>query len=48
MERAMAPIALLEPPRSLPGREIETGILPFVLRENIAVIACSPQALAQC
>ena len=40
----IAPIASLQPRYSLLHREIEEGILPFVAREKIGVIAYSPMA----
>ncbi len=42
--QAIAPITSLQPRYSLVHREIEAEILPFVLRENIGVIAYSPMA----
>ena len=42
--RAIAPITSLQPPYSLIHRQVEEDILPFCLRENIAVIVYSPMA----
>ncbi|MDB5384892.1 MAG: aldo/keto reductase [Planctomycetaceae bacterium] len=46
MKRAqsIAPITSLQPRYSLLHRDIENGILPFVARENIGVLAYSPMA----
>lgn len=42
--RAIAPVTSLQPPYSLVHREIEDEILPYCLREGIAVIVYSPMA----
>jgi aryl-alcohol dehydrogenase-like predicted oxidoreductase len=42
--QAIAPITSLQPRYSLLHREIEAEILPFVVRENIGVLAYSPMA----
>ena len=42
--QAIAPITSLQPPYSLVTRDIEKDILPYVLSNNIGVIAYSPMA----
>jgi aryl-alcohol dehydrogenase-like predicted oxidoreductase len=42
--QAIAPITSLQPPYSLLHREVEAGILPFLDRERIGMIAYSPMA----
>jgi len=40
--QAIAPITSLQPPYSLPAREVEKEILPYCARQNIGVIVYSP------
>jgi aryl-alcohol dehydrogenase-like predicted oxidoreductase len=42
--QAIAPVTSLQPPYSLVHREVEDGILPYCLREEIGVIVYSPMA----
>jgi len=42
--QAIAPVTSLQPPYSLVHREVEEDVLPYCLRENIAVIVYSPMA----
>jgi aryl-alcohol dehydrogenase-like predicted oxidoreductase len=40
--QAIAPVTSLQPPYSLVRREVEAGILPYCIEENIGVLAYSP------